>query len=69
MCVLYLLKEGGGGRQSLARKIRVGQEPRKRKEKRGVLSGHTAFCSRSHGGPLPKWRTIGRTQIRKIFRK
>ena len=49
-------RRGGarGGRQSLARKIRVGQEPRKRKEKSGVLSGRTAFCSGGRGGSASK---------------
>ena len=54
-CIYEKKGRGGGeGRQSLARKIRVGQEPRKRKEKSGVLSGRTAFCSGGRGGSASK---------------
>ena len=55
LCVLYKRKKGGGGEDNhRARKIRVGQEPRKRKEKGGFLSVCTVFCSRDRGGPASK---------------
>ena len=48
LCVLYKRKKGGGGEDNhRAIKIRVGQEPRKRKEKGGVLSLYCILQQRS----------------------
>ena len=52
VCIVSMRR--GGKDNHRERKIRVGQELRKRKEKGGVMSGGTAFCSGGHSGSASK---------------